>query len=117
VTRTIALDVHDVRTASVVLLGAAVAVPFLPEHDAVGCPLRAVTGIPCPLCGMTTSVTNTVRLDLVDALAASPAGVAAVVAAVAILTLRPRRLAVPAVIVPLVLVAMWVWQLVRFSVI
>jgi hypothetical protein len=117
VTRTIALDVRDVRTASAVLLCAAVAVPFLPEHDAVVCPLRAVTGIPCPLCGMTTSVTNTVRLDLVDAIAASPAGVAAVVAAVAILALRPRRLAVPAVIVPLVLVAMWVWQLARFSVI
>lgn len=115
--RQLQLDVRDLRTASVVLLGAAAVVPVLPGHDELTCPLRAVTGIPCPLCGMTTSVTNAVRLDVHDAVAANPAGVVAIVAAILLLTLRPRRLALPATIVPVALAAMWVWQLVRFSII
>ena len=112
----LALDVRDVRTASAVLLGVAAVLPLLPGHEQVVCPLRALTGVPCPLCGMTTSVTNTVRLDVGEALAATPAGVAATLAAIAILVVRPRRLAIPAVLVPLALLAMWAWQLQRFAI-
>lgn len=115
--RSLELDVQDLRSASIVLLGAAVFVPMLPGHDELTCPLRAITGVPCPLCGMTTSVTNAVRLDLHEAVAANPAGVVAMVAAILLLTLRPRRLSLPAALVPLALAAMWVWQLVRFSII
>lgn len=115
--RQMRLDVRDLRTASVLLLGAAAVVPVLPGHDELTCPLRAVTGVPCPLCGMTTSVTNTVRLDLHEAVAANPAGVFAIVAAILLLTLRPRRLALPAAVIPVSLAAMWVWQLVRFSIV
>lgn len=62
------------------------------------CPLRALTGIPCPLCGMTTSFTYTAAGDLGSAFVASPAGpllfaVAIVVALVsAVLLVHRRRL-------------------------
>jgi uncharacterized protein DUF2752 len=36
------------------------------------CPLRALTGIPCPLCGMTTAATGLASGDLAAALAANP---------------------------------------------
>jgi len=36
------------------------------------CPLRTLTGIPCPLCGMTTAATALASGDLGAALAANP---------------------------------------------
>jgi Protein of unknown function (DUF2752) len=36
------------------------------------CPLRTLTGIPCPLCGMTTAATALATGDLGGALAANP---------------------------------------------
>ena len=36
------------------------------------CPLRSITGIPCPLCGMTTAATALASGDLAGALAANP---------------------------------------------
>jgi len=97
------------------MLPAAVVLPLLPGHPGLACPLRTLTGIPCPLCGMTTSVEATVRLHLRDALAANPGGVALAVAAIALLVLRPRRLAVPSVVIPLALAAMWLFELHRFG--
>jgi uncharacterized protein DUF2752 len=115
--RSVQLDTVDLRTASAVMLAAAVTLPLLPGEPGVSCPLRSITGIPCPLCGMTTSVEHTLRFDFGDALAANPAGVAAVVVAIALLVLRPRRLRLPAVVVPAALAAMWVFELHRFGVV
>jgi hypothetical protein len=64
---------------------------------------------------MTTSVGATIRLDLETALAATPAGVAAVVAALVVLLTRPRALRVPAPLPYLALGCMWLYQLHRFS--
>jgi hypothetical protein len=36
------------------------------------CPLRALTGVPCPLCGGTTAAVHIGRLDVAGALRASP---------------------------------------------
>ncbi len=36
------------------------------------CPLRTLTGVPCPLCGMTTAATGLASGDLGAALAANP---------------------------------------------
>jgi Protein of unknown function (DUF2752) len=38
----------------------------------LGCPLRTLTGIPCPLCGMTTAASGLAAGDLRAALAANP---------------------------------------------
>jgi hypothetical protein len=97
------------------MLPAAVVLPLIPGHPGLACPLRTLTGVPCPLCGMTTSVESTVRLHLRDALAANPAGVALVVAAVALFLLRPHRLVLPPLTVPLALAAMWLFELHRFG--
>jgi uncharacterized protein DUF2752 len=97
------------------MLPTAVVLPLLPGHVGLPCPLRTLTGIPCPLCGMTTSVEDTVRLRLHDALSANPAGVMLVLAAVALLALRPRRLVVPSFALPLTLAAMWLFELHRFG--
>ncbi len=108
-------DGRDLRVAGGLMLCAGALLPFLPEGAGVPCILRAATGIPCPLCGMTTSVTETLRLDLADALAANPAGVAAVAAAVAVLALRPARVRLSAPFVYVTLVAMWLFELHRFG--
>ena len=54
--------------------GAAVLWPAVTAATGVAlpCPLRSVTGIPCPLCGMTTASEALVRGDLGEAVAANP---------------------------------------------
>jgi hypothetical protein len=58
-------------------LGAAgAAVAYQAALDGTGlwlpCPLRLLTGVPCPLCGMTTAATGLASGDLAAALAANP---------------------------------------------
>ena len=55
--------------------------PLMPFDAGILCPLRATTGVPCPLCGMTTSVTAATHFDLPTALSANPAGIIAVLVA------------------------------------
>src|SRR4051812_19909550 len=80
------------RTATrcAVLGGAAVALATLnvPYRPHTLCVLRAVTGVPCPLCGSTTAAVSVGHGDLPAALAAAPLTV--VVAA--LLTLAPLGL-------------------------
>jgi hypothetical protein len=113
--RTTELDPADLRTAAAVMLAGAVSLPLVPGHPGLVCPLRLLTGVPCPLCGMTTSVEDTVRLELGAAVHANPAGLALVVVALTLLLVRPRRLALPSLTIPVALSAMWVFELHRFG--
>ena len=113
--RMVSFDVPDLRAAGGLMLGAAVVLPMLPPHPEFVCPLRAVTGIPCPLCGMTTSVEAAVHGHLGAAATATPFGIAAVVIAVWLLLLPPGRIRVPAQLGVALLFAMWVFQLFRFD--
>jgi hypothetical protein len=110
------LDTHDLRVAGGLMLALGATLPLLPGHRGLPCPLRTLTGVPCPLCGMSTSVEETVRLDLGDALAANPAGIVFVAVALALLVRRPARLFVPLPLAALSLAAMWVFELHRFSI-
>ena len=111
------LDPRELRAAGAAMLGAGLLLPVLPGHPSFVCPLRAVTGVPCPLCGLSTSVEETVHLHLGDALAANPLGVLLVLVALALFVLRPARLALPRTVIPTVLAASWLFELHRFSII
>lgn len=129
-----ALQVSATRT--VALGGAALALSVVqslgPGRRLFLCPLRAVTGIPCPLCGGTTAAIDLARLDIPAALGANPLAVVGallfVLAPVLLLTralpfTRGMRLSralrdVPGVqLLALtgVLVFSEVWQLARFG--
>ena len=97
------------------MLAAAVVLPVLPGHPGIECPLRRLTGVPCPLCGMTTSVEATVRLHLGRAFAANPGGIALTLAALVVVALRPAQIRIPAVLPGLVLGILWLFELHRFS--
>lgn len=94
------------------------------------CPLRIVTGIPCPLCGMTTGTVAVLRGDVGAAVAANPFSLAVPFGAVGgildrlrlIVKNRPRRewsrraRRIALATFALVLSASWVFQLFRFDV-
>jgi Protein of unknown function (DUF2752) len=113
---TLALDPRELRASGLVMLAAAALLERIPGHQVLGCPLRTLTGIPCPLCGMTTSVEETVRLHLGRAVAANPAGVVAVAVAILLLLRRPEHVLIPAALPPLSLAALWLFELHRFSI-
>src|SRR3954465_13356530 len=109
------VDTTDLRRVGGLMLAAAAVLPALPGHPGLPCPLRTVTGIPCPLCGETTSVENPVHLNLGSAGAAAPAGILLVVFAVWLLVRRPKKLTIPMPLIIGALALMWVFQLHRFG--
>ena len=108
-------DIGGLRTGGGLMLAAALVLPVLPGHPSLLCPLRTVTGVPCPLCGMTTSVEATMHLRFGDAMAATPAGIVAVLVAIVLLMWRPKAIRVPLTLVFTVLALMWAFQLHRFG--
>lgn len=114
--RSTTFDLTDARGTAVALLGAGSILSLLPGHPGLPCPLRTLTGVPCPLCGGTTSVEDVFRGHVVGALQANPIGPAAVVAAAVLLARRPRgALSAPAWLVALVVLGLWLFELHRFS--
>lgn len=106
----------DIRGPALGLLAAGALLPLL-GHPGLSCPLRTFTGVPCPLCGMSTSVQSTVRGRWSDAFAANPMGIAVVIGALAVLIgLRFDVHRIPKPVIVTVLAGMWVFQLARFSV-
>ncbi len=116
-TGSVALAVADLRVAGLAMCAAALVLPLVPFYPGVTCPLRASTGIPCPLCGLTTSVRATLRLDVAEAVALNPGGLAATVAAAGLLLTRRTRITVPAAALPILIACLWVFELFRFDLI
>ena len=103
---------NQLRVAAAGLVGVAAAWPVLP-HPPIACPLRALTGIPCPLCGMTRACVAAVHGHLGTSLAFNPAGVLVVLAAIVALV-RPQwltRLRAPAWAVLFAVGALWLWNI------
>jgi Protein of unknown function (DUF2752) len=91
---------------------------------APGCLFRAVTGLPCPFCGLTHSMMAWGRGDLGAVIAQNPLGVLVLPVAVVLLVagvramLRRRRLSWPVPVLGAgltLLLASWVVQIVRYS--
>lgn len=109
------LDVGGLRHVGGLMLAAGVLLPALPGHPGLPCPLRAITGVPCPFCGMTTSVEATVHGHLGVAATANPVGILAVVVAVVLLVTRPATVRLPpAWVLGVGVLAMWLFELHRF---
>ena len=110
------LSPNPIRLSAAGLLAAGAVYPMVPHPDVV-CPLRRATGIPCPFCGMTTGVVETVHGDLAAAFAASPGGIALVVGAVvALISPRTPDLRIRPLLAVAAVATLWLYQLVRFAV-
>jgi hypothetical protein len=103
-------------SAAVVILGAV----HLRHRPATLCPLRALTGVPCPFCGGTTAVADLGRGRWLAALRASPLSLGLLLALpFADGPWRPRwwpcNRALRVILVTAALVAAEAWQLHRFG--
>ena len=109
------IDLRGLRYAGGAMAALGLVLPHLPGHPGIPCPLRTLTGVPCPFCGLTTSVEAVMRGDLHAAIAANPFGLVAVAFAVALL-LRPRwqRVSIPTVVLVLGVALSWLFELHRY---
>lgn len=119
----------NLRRAGGAMVLASYAVPLAP-HAGTLCPLRRLTGVPCPFCGLTTGVVDATHGHVASGLLANPVApllVAATVAGWLVWALRRAGSPVPSwspppavwkwatrAIAPLVL-AMWLFELGRFG--
>ena len=104
---------RSMRVIAAGLVGTAAVWPILPVHPPFACPLRALTGIPCPFCGMTRACVAAVHGHLATSLAFNPAGVLVVIAAVVALV-RPQlltRVRLPMWSVAIAIGALWIWNI------
>lgn len=114
--------VRDVAARLAVAAGGTLLLGALRIHRPSGyatlCPLRALTGIPCPVCGTTTALVRLGRGRVAGALAASPLAVVALVALV-LFPAYAGRVRVPHRALPWLLTCAiafaWTWQLARFG--
>jgi hypothetical protein len=113
----IAVDARPLRYAGGAMLAVAAVKPWFAGDDTgVPCPLRSLTGVPCPLCGMTRGVTAFVHGDVARAAVLNPGSVLLVLAAVALIVLwRVPRVTIPSVTIPLVVAALWAFELAKYG--
>lgn len=117
---TTTIELRPLRAVAAFMLGAALIRPIIPHQPGLPCPLRTLTGVPCPLCGMTRSVTSAVHFDLAASLRFSPGGVLVVLFALGLLATwlagwRPHRISLPAWLLPAILGALWSYQLYKYA--
>jgi hypothetical protein len=113
--RVVTLDAVALRRVILGLFSLALILPIVPGYPGLTCPLRALTGVPCPFCGTTGAVGEAARGNLLESLRTNPGPLIAVVVALALFALRPARLRVPLVVLIALPAGMWVVELFRFS--
>lgn len=107
------LHEREVRLAAGGMVAIAAVWPILPVHPPFACPLRSVTGIPCPFCGMTRAVVAAAHGHLGASLAFNPGGIFVLALAV-VAIFRPAwlaRLQVPTWSLFSILGLLWVWNI------
>lgn len=81
------------------------------------CPLRTLTGVPCPFCGMTRGSLALLRGDVLRSLALNPGALLLVLAlglAIAVVVRRPH-LTFPTWLPFAVVAALWSFQLFKYA--
>lgn len=109
------LDLGVMRRLGATMIVFGAALPHVAHNPGLPCPLRTLTGVPCPLCGMTTSVKATCTGRLSNAVTANPFGILAVAVAF-VLLIRPKwaTVRVPVAVLIGAAVVSWGWELHRF---
>lgn len=104
---------RDLRVGAAALLGTAAVWSRLPVHPPFACPLRSLTGIPCPLCGMTRACVAAAHGNFVSSLRFNPGGIFVMLLAV-VLLVRPSwvsNVRPPTWAIWLTLGALWIWNI------
>ena len=104
---------REVRVAAGGMVAIAAVWPVLPVHPPLACPLRSLTGVPCPFCGMTRAVVAAAHGHLGASLAFNPAGIFVLALAV-VAIFRPAwlaRLQVSTWSLFSILGVLWVWNI------
>jgi hypothetical protein len=111
------IDLASSRRAGISLLVGGLVLAHLPASIGVPCPLRTLTGVPCPFCGVTTAVRATLDGHVGSALNAAPLGLLVVLlAALAAIGRGPRTLRIPTVVLVALLACEWLFELHRYHV-
>jgi Protein of unknown function (DUF2752) len=114
--RPVELELKPLRFAGAAMLGIASLRPILPVTPGLPCPLRTVTGIPCPFCGMTRGVTSLVHGHVSAAFSYNPGAFLIVAMAVVLLIAwRWQRVRIPVWAVYLFFALLWAYQLFKYS--
>ncbi len=111
------LDVGRLRKPAAIFLAGGLLLAHLPAGVGLPCPMRSLTGVPCPFCGVTTSVRDTLGGHVRAGFDAAPLGLVLIAAAFVIaLRLGPARVRFLVPIVIAAVMAEWAFELVRFHI-
>src|SRR5215510_3986125 len=110
------VQLAPLRAASLLIVPAAVALSVSPIDPVPPCPLRTLTGIPCPLCGSTRGVIAAVHGHVGHAVALNPASIVVLVLAVALIAgWRIERVRIPVWVIVAVFGVLWSYQLFKYA--
>jgi uncharacterized membrane protein AbrB (regulator of aidB expression) len=103
---------REARVGAAAMLGVALIWPALPVHPPLACPLRTLTGVPCPMCGMTRAVVALVHGHALQSLRFNPGGILVVLLALALVAgFRVERVRLPPWLLLLVPAVLWAWNI------
>jgi hypothetical protein len=115
-TDTAKIELAPLRLAGLALVPAAVFLSVSPVDPVPPCPLRTLTGIPCPLCGCTRGVIAAVHGHVGHALALNPASIGVLVLALLLVAgWRIQRVRIPVWGIVVVFAVLWGYQLFKYG--
>jgi len=110
------IELGPLRVAGMALVPAAVLLSVSPVDPVPPCPLRTLTGIPCPLCGSTRGVIAAVHGHFGQALTLNPASIGVLVLALLLVAgWRVERVRVPVWVIATVFAVLWGYQLFKYG--
>ena len=113
---TTTVDLRVLRAVGAALAGLAAVLTPIPAGLVPPCPLRTLTGIPCPTCGMTRGFAALVHGDVEHALMMNPGTYLVVAVALFLLVQwRAKSITIPVWTIVAMLAAMWTWQLFKLT--